>query len=179
MLLLLTPSSHIKCMPQSLGESSILTHLHLVIRLTMSYKTHLTVLQHSAAVYSSSPAFLLPRLDTNDSNVIVAWDSISYQQFLLDVERSARHWSHTLTAHEVPRRSVVGLWSVQSTSTGCNDLRLTISIPQAWWHQIPRCPSCLRACKGRVYPAAIFPSAPKPRRRLRTPSPCRSPSIDL
>ena len=100
-------------MPQSLGESSILTHLHLVIRLTMSYKTHLTVLQHSAAVYSSSPAFLLPRLDTNDSNVIVAWDSISYQQFLLDVERSARHWSHTLTAHGVPRRSVVGLWSVR------------------------------------------------------------------
>ncbi|RPD64920.1 acetyl-CoA synthetase-like protein [Lentinus tigrinus ALCF2SS1-6] len=76
----------------------------------MSYNTHLTVLQHSAAVYSSSPAFILPRLSADGENVIDAWVPISYHQFLLDVERSARHWSHTLTAHGVPRRSVVGLW---------------------------------------------------------------------
>ncbi|KAI0721294.1 acetyl-CoA synthetase-like protein [Cerioporus squamosus] len=76
----------------------------------MSYNTHLTVLQHSAAVYSSSPAFMLPRLSDDGENVIDAWVPVSYHQFLLDVERSARHWSHTLTAHRVPRRSVVGLW---------------------------------------------------------------------
>ncbi|KAI0756673.1 acetyl-CoA synthetase-like protein [Daedaleopsis nitida] len=73
------------------------------------YRTHLTVLQHSASVFSSSPAFKLPRLSADKSEV-EAWDAVSYQQFLLDVERSARHWTRTLSAHGVTRRSIVGLW---------------------------------------------------------------------
>ena len=76
----------------------------------MTYRTYLNVLEQSAALYPSSPAFKLPRLSANDSTVVEEWDPISYQQFLQDVERSARHWARTLSAHGLPSRSIVGLW---------------------------------------------------------------------
>ncbi|TBU61980.1 acetyl-CoA synthetase-like protein [Dichomitus squalens] len=76
----------------------------------MSYRTHLTVLEQSAALYSSSPAFKLPRVSAIDKTVVEEWVSVSYEQFLLDVERSARHWARTLFAHGLPSRSIVGLW---------------------------------------------------------------------
>ena len=79
-------------------------------RLTMSYRTHLTVLEQSAALYSSSPAFKLPRLSPADKTVVEEWVPVSYEQFLLDVERSARHWARTLSLHGLPMRSIVGLW---------------------------------------------------------------------
>ncbi|KAI1793885.1 acetyl-CoA synthetase-like protein [Ganoderma leucocontextum] len=81
----------------------------------MSYRTHLTVLEHSAALYPSSPAFKLPRLSATDRTAVEEWVSISYQQFLLDVERSARHWGRALAAHALPSRSIVGLWLGGST----------------------------------------------------------------
>ncbi|KAI9058857.1 acetyl-CoA synthetase-like protein [Trametes sanguinea] len=75
----------------------------------MTYQTHLTVLQHSASLYASSPAFKVPRL-SHDSGRVEEWAPISYRQFLEDVEQSARYWSRTLTAHGVLPRSVVGVW---------------------------------------------------------------------
>ncbi|KAJ3004463.1 hypothetical protein NUW54_g4803 [Trametes sanguinea] len=75
----------------------------------MTFQTHLTVLQHSASLYTSSPAFKVPRL-SSDSGCVEEWAPISYQQFLEDVELSARYWSRTLTAHDVLPRSVVGVW---------------------------------------------------------------------
>lgn len=75
----------------------------------MGYHTHLTVLEHSASVFSSSAAFKVPRLSTN-GEAVEEWVPISYQQFLSDVEQSARYWSRTLTAHGVPSRSIVGMW---------------------------------------------------------------------
>ncbi|KAI8980680.1 acetyl-CoA synthetase-like protein [Trametes punicea] len=75
----------------------------------MTYQTHLTVLQRSASLYSSSAAFKIPRLSPNGEDV-EEWTPISYAQFLKDVERSAKYWSSTLSAHGVPPRSVVGIW---------------------------------------------------------------------
>ena len=77
--------------------------------LTMNYRTHLNVLENSAALYASSAAFRLPRLSADNSKV-EAWDTVSYEQFLRDVEHAARYWSHALSAHGLARRPIVGLW---------------------------------------------------------------------
>ena len=78
----------------------------------MSYKTHLTVLEQSAALYPSSAAFRLPR--TTPSGTVELWESISYRQFHLDVERFARHWHGVLSSLGLPPRAIVGLWCVQT-----------------------------------------------------------------
>ncbi|KAI0830645.1 acetyl-CoA synthetase-like protein [Trametes gibbosa] len=75
----------------------------------MSYETHLTVLERSASLYSSSPAFQLPRMSA-DNETVDEWVPITYPQFLEDVQQSARYWSRTLSAHGIPPRSVVGMW---------------------------------------------------------------------
>ncbi|KAI0652204.1 acetyl-CoA synthetase-like protein [Trametes meyenii] len=75
----------------------------------MSYQTHLSVLEHSASAFASSPAFKVPRLSA-DGEVVEEWVPISYRQFLEDVERSARYWYRALSARNVPARSVVGVW---------------------------------------------------------------------
>ncbi|PIL31634.1 hypothetical protein GSI_06336 [Ganoderma sinense ZZ0214-1] len=74
-----------------------------------SYRTHLTVLEQSAARYPDSPVFRTPRTDPN-TNKILEWDIVTYSQFWQDVERFARHWTRELTACGVRTRSVVGLW---------------------------------------------------------------------
>ena len=74
----------------------------------MNYKTHLTVLEQSAALYSSASAFRLPRLSSDGS--VDEWLSISYRQFHLDVERFARHWHSVFSARGLRPRSIVGLW---------------------------------------------------------------------
>ncbi|KAI8980609.1 acetyl-CoA synthetase-like protein [Trametes punicea] len=75
----------------------------------MTYQTHLTILQRSASLYSSFAAFIIPHLSPNGKDV-EEWTSISYSQFLKDVERSAKYWCSTFSAHGVPPRSVVGIW---------------------------------------------------------------------
>jgi hypothetical protein len=70
--------------------------------------SHLTILEASAKLYTTSPAFKIPIL--NAAGSVRDWMSISYQQFLLDVERFARHWARVLRSKGVPQQSVVGLW---------------------------------------------------------------------
>ncbi|KAJ7225415.1 hypothetical protein GGX14DRAFT_638581 [Mycena pura] len=70
-------------------------------------RTHLTVLESSACRCPSSPAFKLPRSDPQSSHG-QDWYSVTYEQFLTDVELFARHWSRTLSG--VGLGSVVGLW---------------------------------------------------------------------
>ncbi|EJF66994.1 acetyl-CoA synthetase-like protein [Dichomitus squalens LYAD-421 SS1] len=74
-----------------------------------SYRTHLTVLEQTAARYPDSPVFRIPRIDSR-SNEILEWDIVTYSQFWQDVERFARHWTQKLTSCGVGTRSVVGLW---------------------------------------------------------------------
>jgi acyl-CoA synthetase (AMP-forming)/AMP-acid ligase II len=74
-------------------------------------RSHLTVLEASAAKYSSLPAFRTPIVDPQ-TNTITEWRAITYSQFHLDVERVARHWLRRLQAQGLPHRSVVGMWYV-------------------------------------------------------------------
>ncbi|KAI0675355.1 acetyl-CoA synthetase-like protein [Trametes maxima] len=75
----------------------------------MAYRTHLTVLYNSTSLFSPSPAFKIPRLATGGIHV-EEWITVSYRQFLQDVERSAKHWIRTLTRHQIAVRSVIGIW---------------------------------------------------------------------
>lgn len=74
-----------------------------------TFRSHLTVLENSAVEYSSAPAFRVPQVDSQTAQV-KQWHTVTYKQFLNDVERFARYWSRTLKADAVPRGSVVGLW---------------------------------------------------------------------
>lgn len=77
------------------------------------FKTHLTVVESSAAAYPNQPAFRTPLVDP-DTNQITRWLAITYQQFHEDVLASARYWSHTLTSDNIAPRSVIGIWQVLS-----------------------------------------------------------------
>ena len=72
-------------------------------------QSHLTILEQSAEKYGSLPAFRLPIVDP-DTKAVLQWRSITYQQFLADVERVARYWLRRLTEDGIAHRSVVGLW---------------------------------------------------------------------
>lgn len=77
----------------------------------MRYPTqsHLTVLEQSAQKYGSLPAFRLPVVDP-DTKIVLQWRSITYRQFLADVERVARYWLRRLTEDGIAYKSIVGLW---------------------------------------------------------------------
>lgn len=83
----------------------------------MALKTHLTVLQWSATTFADSIVFKIPKPVSIDGEVQYHWDDVTYRQFLLDVERSARYWSSTLVRANIPRRSVIGLWCVDICAT--------------------------------------------------------------
>jgi hypothetical protein len=72
-------------------------------------QSHLSILESSASSHSSSPVFRIPRVDEATSEV-QEWLSISYRQFLQDVERYARYWASLFSSEGIPRNSVVGLW---------------------------------------------------------------------
>lgn len=77
------------------------------------FRTHLTVLDESAALYPTANAFYIPLVDS-ESSLIREWQAISYRQFQRDVEHTARFWRKKLTADGVQSRSVIGMWSVSS-----------------------------------------------------------------
>jgi acyl-CoA synthetase (AMP-forming)/AMP-acid ligase II len=73
-------------------------------------KSHLTVLESSAARYPSSTVFKIPQLDSQGS--IEGWQSITYQRFRSDVESYARYWTSVFKRDRIPQRSVIGVWYV-------------------------------------------------------------------
>jgi hypothetical protein len=75
-------------------------------------RSHFSVLQISASLYASLPAFYVPQI-LSESGDAESWAPVSYTQFLTDVELLARHWAHVLTLDGIPRRSVVGMWLVK------------------------------------------------------------------
>lgn len=77
----------------------------------MSYRTHLTVLEDSAASYPDRPVFRVPKTGTDDGEV-EDWQVVTYSQFNSCVTLYARHWARILNADGLPPRSVVGLWCV-------------------------------------------------------------------
>lgn len=81
-----------------------------------TFKTHLTVLEESAKRFSSLPAFKVPLIDPNTQEIL-QWDSVSYSQFLADVEHFAKYWTSILSDRGVAPRSVVGVWYVLFAAT--------------------------------------------------------------
>ena len=75
------------------------------------YRTHLTVLEQTAARCPHAPAFRVPKVDPANDTVL-EWNAVTYRQFWQDVETFARYWTHRLRADGVAPRSVVGLWYV-------------------------------------------------------------------
>ncbi|TFK57163.1 acetyl-CoA synthetase-like protein [Heliocybe sulcata] len=73
-----------------------------------AYRSHLSLLETAASHYASSPVFRIPLIDS--TGAVSQWTSITYLQFLRDVERFARYWSRTLRSNGIPSKSVVGLW---------------------------------------------------------------------
>ncbi|TCD69976.1 hypothetical protein EIP91_005565 [Steccherinum ochraceum] len=76
----------------------------------MAYKTHLSILQESAAAYPDRPVFRVPRLVVGSESEVEDWTVVSYSQFDLGVKLYAKHWSRTLSRDGVPPRSIVGMW---------------------------------------------------------------------
>ena len=74
-------------------------------------RSHLTVLESSAARYPTSPVFRIPQLDSNGT--IDSWQTITYQRFHADVLSHARYWTSVFTRDRIPQRSVVGIWYVR------------------------------------------------------------------
>ncbi|KAG6849864.1 hypothetical protein H0H93_004213 [Arthromyces matolae] len=72
-------------------------------------QTHLTVLESTATHRPSSVVFKTPCINATNGQ-IESWCPITYGQFLLDVERHARHWAQTFARQRIPSRSVIGLW---------------------------------------------------------------------
>ena len=75
------------------------------------YSSHITILDQSATLHPSAPAFRVPRLDPTTSQVH-EWLSISYHRFKEDVEYTARYYRRLLKSVGIPDNAVVGLWSV-------------------------------------------------------------------
>ncbi|KAI0271339.1 hypothetical protein BC834DRAFT_818549 [Gloeopeniophorella convolvens] len=74
-------------------------------------RSHLSVLETSASLYASSPAFQVPQA-ISASGDADCWRPVTYLQFLQDVELFARHWARVLAHDAIPQRSVVGMWYV-------------------------------------------------------------------
>ncbi|GBE81642.1 acetyl-CoA synthetase-like protein [Sparassis crispa] len=73
--------------------------------------THLTLLEESSARYASRPIFMVPRQPVHAEGIGKRdWYTITFPQFLQDVELAARYWLRTLNESATPLRSVVGLW---------------------------------------------------------------------
>ncbi|KAJ3868747.1 acetyl-CoA synthetase-like protein [Lentinula novae-zelandiae] len=73
------------------------------------FRTHISVLESSAARFSSSPVFKVPLLDAQ-TNQLSDWTTITYRQFHEDVIRFASFWARELRHDNIPQRSVIGLW---------------------------------------------------------------------
>ncbi|KAJ7246557.1 hypothetical protein B0H12DRAFT_1021137 [Mycena haematopus] len=71
-------------------------------------RSHITVLETSARRAPSATAFKIPQCDASSTTPL--WRDITYQQFLLDVELTASHWSRIFRREGIPERSVIGLW---------------------------------------------------------------------
>ncbi|KAF4978173.1 hypothetical protein FZEAL_5418 [Fusarium zealandicum] len=69
-------------------------------------RTHLSILQDTAAKYPLSPVLKTPQ----DGTAEIAWDTITFSAFQRDVELCARYWADRLQKQGTNQRSVVGVW---------------------------------------------------------------------
>lgn len=74
--------------------------------------SHLSVLYESASQFASETAFLIPHESNGEQTQDFSWDTVTYEQFLNDVERYALLWRRVLLSRDISAGSVVGLWNV-------------------------------------------------------------------
>ena len=86
-----------------------------------TFQSHLTVLESSARLYPTRPAFRLPVVDKETSR-ISEWATVTYTQFHEDVELYARYWTSVLSADGIAPGSIIGLWYVSGLAP-VNDTR--------------------------------------------------------
>ena len=132
---------------------------------TPTLKTHISVLESSTRLYPTRPAFRVPVVD-KQSKRILEWDTITYTQFLRDVELCGRYWTSKLSADGIAPGSVIGLWYV-SRNVILDDPRiLTPHLNKAWRRSIHRRASRLRHEQGWLRPSALYPASSQPNRHL-------------
>ena len=76
-----------------------------------TFQSHLSVLASSVKLYPKRPAFRLPVVNKETSQ-ISEWVAITYTQFYQDVELYARYWTSVLSADGIAPGFVIGLWYV-------------------------------------------------------------------
>jgi hypothetical protein len=73
---------------------------------------HFQTLRERVASHPHTPIFKLPK----EGALGKEWVDVSYTQFQADIERMARYWLGQLAPHNIPTRSVVGIWCVAKSS---------------------------------------------------------------
>ena len=68
---------------------------------------HFKTLHARVASHPNTAVFRLPKADALGGR---QWVDVSYIQFQTDIERMAKFWFTKLSAHDIPSRSVVGIW---------------------------------------------------------------------
>lgn len=71
-------------------------------------KTHINELIEVAAKYPDSPAMKVPQFSAD--GVFTGYETLSYTEFLRDVENSSRYWANELSKYGLKQGDVVGLW---------------------------------------------------------------------
>lgn len=76
-----------------------------------TFQSHLSILESSARLYPTRPAFRIPIVNKETSQ-ISEWATTTYAQFYQDIELYARYWTSVLSADGVAPGSIIGLWYV-------------------------------------------------------------------
>ena len=78
---------------------------------TSTFQSHLSVLEASVRLYPTRPAFRIPVVNKETSQ-ISEWTATTYAQFYQDVELYAQYWTSVLSVDGVAPGSIIGLWYV-------------------------------------------------------------------
>lgn len=76
--------------------------------MALQLKTHITNLVEVASKHPDRSALKVPLL--SDKGTFTGYETLSFAQFLGDVENSARYWTRELSKTGVKQGDVVGLW---------------------------------------------------------------------
>jgi hypothetical protein len=77
-------------------------------KMSPTLKTHLTSLEKSTAKHPSAAALKIPHWA--EDGVFCGWKTITFSQFLNDVENTARYWANELLQRGIKERDIVGIW---------------------------------------------------------------------
>ena len=78
---------------------------------TSTFQSHLSVLEFSAKLYPMRPAFRIPVVNKETSQIL-EWATVAYAKFHQDVELHAQYWISVLSTDGIAPGSIVGLWCV-------------------------------------------------------------------